>query len=436
MENMNNLFHHSLADKTVGHIDPEQLVTLTQMRRDENVDIASLVASIAQQGLRDPIIVNLLTGEDQIAHYESAIHRAFRKSRGDDALIRIRREGRGKNAQATIVIAGHRRLRAIRQLQRTDPEAYQCFFAEGVQAIIYQGLSPAIALGLQTEENNTKAAVPTKDRLDSLEALVFALQRHSEETGGSRVTRIQIATAFGVSAGTVGKLLSFIEYALRPVYQAVEQGTISLEIGLHLINFSKRLAEHLAASDTVNPYDLIETEQISRIVTEKLVEIIESADSAKNAQERLERSYNDIVSGQMDLFDAFENSEANRQAFERQGRILRRANMIHQMLSPAIGWFIRIRTLASGKLSGITMNQEESGWRTAQAITALGKCLDLLELAVQDLADAHLQFKGNAIGDQYPEWSSIAERAATVIETGNRAVRDAQCDTAFSTNLG
>jgi len=151
-----------------------------------------------------------------------------------------------------VLVAGHRRLAALRHLCRQGCRAYQATdsqatieqmfdrqFPRGmVRAKIYGGISPQRALMLQLAENLERSNVP----LPLQARAVVGLQQLSVLAGEPQPSAAELARSYPIRERFVGEALKFCSLP-RSIQQDVETGKLGWTNALLLVRIQRQLQE-------------------------------------------------------------------------------------------------------------------------------------------------------------------------------------------------
>ncbi|MBI4120837.1 MAG: hypothetical protein HY457_01090 [Parcubacteria group bacterium] len=184
---------------------------------DEEVEV--LMWNIVQSGLLNPIIVAELQGRENCERYIAVINKLWG---ANFAIADLHSTIRDRKRVWRILIAGERRMRAIRMARRRH-----VYREETVKISIAKNIDPFPALLLQWQENNHERVPVHEDARAT--ALLFGLIREADP----KLSQSAFAKHIGRSAEMVSHSVRFV--GLPPDIQVlVEEGKISYGVALEL----------------------------------------------------------------------------------------------------------------------------------------------------------------------------------------------------------
>ena len=214
----------------------DKINTLAQVRRTiDKEGIDELKEAISSMGyLINPIVVALLD-ESQVREYLAVFNYVFRANTKLKDLKALNYNG-GK--YYIILIAGHRRLAAIKSILSENPE-----FKISLSANVLFNISPEEALNIQISEN-THERVPTAAEAEAIAQVCFFHLKQAEKKG-DKLSLKDLANKVSRSREVVSNALRFYELP-ESVKKLAFKREMKLPYGLFLeiASFAQFCREH------------------------------------------------------------------------------------------------------------------------------------------------------------------------------------------------
>ena len=214
----------------------DKINTLSQVRRSISKEgIEELKEAISSIGyLINPIVVALLD-ESQAREYLEVFNYVFRANTKLTDLKALNYNG---EKYYMILIAGHRRLSAVKSILKEDPE-----FKISLNANLLFNISPEEALNIQISEN-THERVPTAAEAEAIAQVCFFHLKQAEKKG-AKLSLKDLAEKVSRSREVVSNALKFYELP-ESVKELAFKKEMKLPYGLFLeiASFAQFCSEH------------------------------------------------------------------------------------------------------------------------------------------------------------------------------------------------
>ena len=181
-------------------VEPESINVLTQVRKSIEAEaLEELVESIDTMGyLINPLSVAVIKEED-IDEYLNLFNEVHNSSHNKDSLVKVKTT---KGERYLMLMAGHRRLMAIKKLNKKREEKIKPI------AILHFNISPEHALKLQIVENTHQRVAPEEEALTLSRA--YRLYKMRAESKGEKPTLADFSRQIGRNTETIRRALYYV----------------------------------------------------------------------------------------------------------------------------------------------------------------------------------------------------------------------------------